>query len=92
MKFGVGQSVPRVEDKRLLTGGGRYTDDHVMEGMAAAFFLRSPHAHARIKSINAERARLSPGVVSIFTSADVACVYRKLDSAVLMVKTTENWV
>jgi len=72
MKFGMGQSGPRVEDPRLITGGGRYTDDHVVPNMARSFFLRSPHAHARLKSIDAKAALAMPGVLAIYTGADVA--------------------
>ena len=57
-KFGIGQSARRLEDPRLLTGGGRYTDDTRLSAPAArAYVLRSPHAHADIRSIdiNAER-------------------------------------
>jgi carbon-monoxide dehydrogenase large subunit len=71
MKFGMGQSVPRYEDPRLLRGGGRYTDDHTMPGMARAYFLRSPHANARIVSIDTEQAAARPGVLAIYTGADV---------------------
>ena len=72
MKFGMGQSVPRVEDPRLITGGGRYTDDHVAPNMARTYFLRSPHAHARIVSIDTKAALKRPGVLAIYTGADVA--------------------
>ena len=46
-KFGIGQALRRVEDPRLITGGGRYTDDYRPEGCLSAVVLRSPHAHAR---------------------------------------------
>jgi carbon-monoxide dehydrogenase large subunit len=72
MKFGMGQAIPRIEDPRLLTGGGRYTDDHVVPDMARAYFLRSPHPHARIKSIDARKALQRPGVLAVYTGADVA--------------------
>ena len=52
MKFGAGQSVKRVEDARLLTGQGRFTDDLQRENMAFAVTLRSPYAHAEIRSID----------------------------------------
>src|SRR5713101_1969799 len=71
-KFGIGQSVRRLEDPRLLTGGGRYTDDTRLEGHAArAYVLRSPHAHADIKSIDTSAARKAPGVLLVFTGEDV---------------------
>ncbi len=72
MKFGMGQPVPRVEDKRLLTGGGRYTDDINLPNQAWAQVLRSPHANARIAAIDTEAARAAPGVVAVLTGADVA--------------------
>ena len=71
IKFGVGQSVTRVEDPRLLTGAGRYADDINLDGQAYAHFVRSPHAHARIESIDASAALGRPGVIAVFTIADV---------------------
>jgi aerobic carbon-monoxide dehydrogenase large subunit len=71
-KFGIGDSVRRVEDPRLLTGGGRYTDDTKLSAPAArAYVLRSPHAHADIKSIDTTVARKAPGVLLVFTGDDV---------------------
>ncbi|MBT3535954.1 MAG: xanthine dehydrogenase family protein molybdopterin-binding subunit, partial [Rhodospirillaceae bacterium] len=72
MKFGLGQSAPRVEDQRFLRGGGRYTDDINLAGQAYAFMLRSPHAHARIRSIDVTAARAAPGVLAVYTGEDVA--------------------
>lgn len=69
-KYALGQSVPRSEDPRLLRGGGRYADDRSMPGMAHGYVLRSPHAHARIVSIDTEAAKTAPGVVAVFTGAD----------------------
>lgn len=71
IKFGVGQSVTRVEDQRLLTGTGRYADDVNLDGQAYASFLRSPHAHALIKNIDSSAALKRPGVIAVFTIADV---------------------
>jgi carbon-monoxide dehydrogenase large subunit len=71
MKFGIGQSVRRTEDQRLITGTGRYTDDISLPRQSHAYFLRSPHAHARIASINVEAARGAPGVIGIVTGADL---------------------
>ena len=71
-KFGIGQSVRRVEDPRLLTGGGRYTDDTKLAGPAArAYVLRSPHAHADIKGIDTSAAKKAPGVLLVLTGEDV---------------------
>jgi carbon-monoxide dehydrogenase large subunit len=71
MKFGVGQPVRRVEDLRLITGRGRYTDDVVLPNMAYAFVLRSPMGHANIKRIDATAARKMPGVLFVGTGDDV---------------------
>ncbi|MBM3645556.1 MAG: xanthine dehydrogenase family protein molybdopterin-binding subunit [Alphaproteobacteria bacterium] len=71
-KFGIGQSVTRVEDPRLLTGGGRYTDDTKLGAPAARLYvLRSPHAHARIGKVDTTAASKAPGVLLIRTGADV---------------------
>jgi carbon-monoxide dehydrogenase large subunit len=71
MKFGVGQSVRRVEDRRLLTGNGRYTDDIQPKRQAVAHFLRSPHAHATFTRIDTARAAKAPGVLGVYTGADL---------------------
>ena len=68
----IGQSVKRVEDKRFLTGKGKYTDDIKLVGMTYAHIVRSPYAHAKIVSIDDTAARAHEGVVAIFTGADVA--------------------
>lgn len=72
MRFALGQSAPRVEDQRLLRGGGRYTDDINLPGQASAFMLRSPYAHARIRSIDKSDALAAPGVIAIYTGDDLA--------------------
>jgi aerobic carbon-monoxide dehydrogenase large subunit len=66
----IGQPVPRKEDLRLITGKGRYTDDLNLEGQAYAAMVRSPHAHAVIRSIDSEDARAVPGVLAVLTGAD----------------------
>ncbi|WP_270933522.1 xanthine dehydrogenase family protein molybdopterin-binding subunit [Falsiroseomonas oryzae] len=71
-RFAVGRAVPRVEDPRLLRGGGRYLDDILLPGMAFAHVLRSPHAHARVVSVDARRARAMPGVLLVLTDTDWA--------------------
>jgi carbon-monoxide dehydrogenase large subunit len=68
----IGQPLRRREDARFLTGAGQYTDDVVLPGQTYGFFLRSPYAHARIKSIDLAKAKTMPGVVAIFTGADIA--------------------
>lgn len=70
-QFGIGQSVTRIEDLRLLTGSGKYTDDVQLENESHAFVLRSPHAHAEIKSIDLSAAKAAPGVLLILTGDDV---------------------
>src|SRR4029078_6816326 len=66
-EFAIGQGVPRVEGPRLLRGGGKYVDDVVLPGMAFGHVLRSPHAHARIKSIDTAKAKAAPGVLCVLT-------------------------
>lgn len=68
----VGKSIRRVEDPRLLRGRGGYVDDLSLPGMLHAAPLRSPHAHARIKRIDAQAARRLPGVVAVVTGAEAA--------------------
>ena len=63
----IGQSVVRREDARFLTGRGQYTDDITLHGQTYAYFLRSPHAHARIKSLDTAPAAKAAGVLGIFT-------------------------
>ncbi|MSP31783.1 MAG: xanthine dehydrogenase family protein molybdopterin-binding subunit [Pseudolabrys sp.] len=70
-EFAIGQGVSRFEDPRLIQGGGRYTDDIKLPGMAHGIVLRSPHAHAKIKSIDTAAAKAAPGVLAVLTSADV---------------------
>jgi carbon-monoxide dehydrogenase large subunit len=69
-KFALGQSVSRLEDVPLLTGRGRYADDVRLAGAAHLFVLRSPHAHARIRRIDATAARAAPGVLAVLTGAE----------------------
>ncbi len=71
-KSPIGQSVRRREDRRFITGGANYTDDVVLHGQTYGVFLRSPHAHARIRSIDLAAAKAAPGVVDIITGADLA--------------------
>jgi len=66
-----GSGIRRREDPRLITGQATYTDDYVLPGMCHAVMLRSPHAHARIKRIDTSRAKQSPGVLAVFTGADI---------------------
>ena len=71
-QFGAGRSGLRIEDERLLTGQGRFIGDRPVAGELAAILVRSPHAHAEIRAINIAPARHLPGVVAIYTGADLA--------------------
>ena len=68
----IGKAVKRVEDKRFITGKGRYTDDIKLANMAAGIFVRSPYAHATIKSVDTAAAEAMPGVLKVFTGQDMA--------------------
>ena len=70
----VGQSMKRVEDRRFLLGKGQYIDDHSVPHMAHAATVRSPHAHARIISIDTSKAKALPGVIGVYTGTDLATV------------------
>ena len=67
----IGQPLRRKEDQRLLTGQGRFTDDFGLDGQTYAAMVRSPHAHARIVRIDTAKAKAMPGVLGVFTGADV---------------------
>src|SRR6516225_8054599 len=69
---GIGAPLRRVEDKRFLTGYGRFVADIDLPGALACALVRSPHAHAAIRRIDAEAARAMPGVVAVFTGVDMA--------------------
>ncbi len=66
-EFGIGQPVRRFEDKRLLSGNGRFQNDNNLLGQAYAYVLRSPHAHARIRALDLAAANAAPGVAMIMT-------------------------
>ncbi len=70
-KFGIGQAITRREDQRLLTGTGQYVDDTSVPGETHLVLVRSPHAHARIVSIDTQAAKAMPGVVAVFTGAEL---------------------
>src|SRR5687768_5494974 len=70
----IGQSLPRTGDRRLLTGTGRYVHDVRIPGTAHAAFVRSPHAHARVVGIDTAAALALPGVLAVYTGADVAAM------------------
>ena len=71
MRFGAGQTVKRLEDQRLLTGKGQFIDDKPEDGALWLHVLRSPHAHAKITSIDTEAAAAMPGVEAVYTGADL---------------------
>ena len=66
----IGRPMPRFEDLRLVRGAGKYSDDISMPGQAIAAFVRSPHAHALVKRIDASAAKKMPGVIAVLTGAD----------------------
>ncbi|MBV9859962.1 MAG: xanthine dehydrogenase family protein molybdopterin-binding subunit [Alphaproteobacteria bacterium] len=71
-RYGIGDAPKRREDLRFVTGRGRYLDDLAFEGLAHAVVVRSPHAHARLRAVAAEAARVAPGVLAVLTAADAA--------------------
>jgi carbon-monoxide dehydrogenase large subunit len=76
-----GSGIRRREDPRLITGQASYTDDIKLTGLAHAAILRSPHAHARIRSIDTSRARTAPGVAAVYTAADIQGVLNPIPCA-----------
>src|SRR6476661_4685774 len=71
-QFGIGQSIKRFEDVRLLRGEGRFHADVNLPNQTHMVIVRSTHAHAHLRAIEADAARRAPGVVAVFTGADVA--------------------
>ena len=69
---GIGAPVRRKEDQRFITGKGQYTDDINRPGQAYAVFVRSPHAHATLKTIDTSAALAAPGCLAVYTGADIA--------------------
>ena len=76
-----GSGIRRREDPRLITGQASYTDDIKLQGMVHAAIKRSPHAHARIRSVDASAARSSPGVLAVYTGADTDGVLNPIPCA-----------
>src|SRR5213594_4811184 len=70
----IGKSIKRREDPRFITGRGQYVDDLKIPGMTYAAFVRSPHAHAKIRKIDTAAAARHPGVVAVFTGKDMTGV------------------
>ena len=71
-RFGSGREVKRIEDEGLLQGAGRFADDFAPAGHVHVRFLRSPHAHARIAAIDPSAALAAPGVLAVYTGAELA--------------------
>jgi carbon-monoxide dehydrogenase large subunit len=68
----IGARIQRKEDYRFLTGAGQYTDDVTLPNQSYAAFVRSPHAHAKISSVDTSKAKAAKGVLSVFTGEDIA--------------------
>jgi carbon-monoxide dehydrogenase large subunit len=73
-QFGISQPMLRLEDPALLMGEGQFVDDLMPEGLAHAYVLRSPYAHADVTSVDAAAARAMPGVLAVYTGADVSAL------------------
>ena len=72
MRPGIGERVQRIEDPLLLRGEGRYTDDLNEPGQAYAYIVRSAHAHGLLRRVSTETAKAMPGVLAVYTAADLA--------------------
>jgi carbon-monoxide dehydrogenase large subunit len=79
-----GSGIRRREDPRLITGTATYTEDVVLPDMAYMALLRSPHAHARVRSIDSSRAKQAPGVLAVFTAADTEVALKPMPCAWLL--------
>ena len=71
----IGRSVPRERAKKLLEGKGKYVDDILLPRMVHLCYVRSPFAHAKIKSINTENAKKFPGVLNVFTINELSLIH-----------------
>ena len=78
----LGQSLKRAEDPRLITGQGSFVDDINLPGMLHVAVLRSPHAHARVKSIDTAAASSAPGVVAVLTAEDIEGVLQHVPTGI----------
>ena len=76
----IGRSVPRPNAPRLAEGRGSFVDDIQLNRTAHAAFVRSPHAHARMRSIDAEAARAAPGVIAVVTGPELAEIHERSSS------------
>ena len=91
-EFGIGQSIKRFEDGRLLRGGGRFNDDVNVAGQTHAVIVRSIHAHARIRGIEVEAAKAMPGVVRVVTGAESSDVFPSASVASWAGQTPALWM
>ncbi|SIO01770.1 xanthine dehydrogenase, molybdenum binding subunit apoprotein [Rhodovulum sp. ES.010] len=89
-KFGQSQTVTRIEDVRLLTGGGRYVDDIAPAGALHAYFLRSPVAHADLRALDVREARAAPGVHLVLTADDLLAAGMDLHMQASVVKNRDG--
>lgn len=71
-RFGTGQAIRRTEDQRFITGSGRYTADLAFDNQACLYFFRSPYAHGIVTELDVQEARSAPGVIAVYTGADLA--------------------
>jgi carbon-monoxide dehydrogenase large subunit len=83
MKFGAGQPVPRLEDDRLITGKGQFTDDLTLPGAAHMVLLRSPHAHAKLREVDTLHARSAPGHRRLHEQGSCGCGHQATPVAVM---------
>jgi len=90
VKFAVGQPVSRTEDPRLLRGEGRYTDDVALPGQAHGVVLRSPYAHGIVGRLDIAAARAAPGVLAVYTGADLAAAGVKPIPCIVPVKSHDG--
>src|SRR5215213_10200895 len=90
LKFGIGQPLPRQEDPILLQGRGRYTDDIDLPGQLYCAIVRSPYAHGTILGIDTEAAREVPGVVGVWTGADLQAAGFGAMSCILPLKNRDG--
>lgn len=90
-RFGSGQAVQRIEDEGLLKGQGRYTDDYQPDRLARLCFVRSPYPHARIVSVDASGALAMPGVLGVYSGADLVAAGVKPMAGNAGFKRSDGW-
>src|SRR5262245_30942744 len=92
MTVHIGEPIQRCEDARLLTGAGRYVDDLHLEGMLHAAIFRSSWPHARLRSVGIAEAAALPGVISIFTHANIGTLLRPIRPRIAAMPGFENFL